>query len=126
MSDVNAVPRILIVEDDDDTRRAMGMRLRASGFTTLEAIDVPSAVKTIGGEDPDLILLDLGLPGGGGERVLEELGRRTGAPIPVIVLSARSAESSADSTLRAGAFAYLEKLVDNETLLKTIRAGLDR
>lgn len=118
-------PRILVVEDDDDTRRAMRMRLRASGFDTLEAVDTPSAIVTARAERPDAVLLDLGLPGGGGLVVLQDLAVDPGlASMPVVVLSARDAHATHDVALAAGAFAYLEKLVDNATLLATLRDGL--
>jgi DNA-binding response OmpR family regulator len=123
----NEHPRILVVEDDDDTRRAMGMRLRVSGFRTLEATDTASAVATARAERPDLVLLDLGLPGGGGFAVLEALKADPGlGRMPIVVLSARDAHATRDRALAAGAYAYFEKLVDNDTLVEAIRAGLAR
>jgi len=119
--------RILVVEDDGDTRLALGMRLRASGFEILEAGDTDGAVTVARRERPDLILLDLGLPGGGGFVVMERLSADPGLDdMPVVVLSARDPESAAGPSLAAGAIAYLEKVVDNRRLLATIREGLAR
>jgi two-component system KDP operon response regulator KdpE len=115
---------ILLVEDDEDTRFALRVRLTASGYVTREATDVDSALAAVGRERPDLILLDLGLPGGGGLAVLERLGGAPDVvPIPVIVLSARPAATARAAALAAGAAAFIEKLVDNRDLLTAI-AGL--
>lgn len=118
-------PRILVVEDDDDTRRAMGIRLQRSGFETLEAIDTSSAVEAARRTRPDAILLDLGLPGGGGLVVLQQLSENPGlGRLPVIVLSARDAHTAREQAFAAGACAYLEKLVTPAILVDTIRSAL--
>jgi two-component system KDP operon response regulator KdpE len=114
----------LLVEDDDDTRFALRIRLHVSGYATREATDVDSALAAVERERPDLMLLDLGLPGGGGLAVLERLGGASGrVPMPVIVLSARPAATARAAALAAGASAFIEKLVDNRDLLTAI-AGL--
>jgi DNA-binding response OmpR family regulator len=76
-------------------------------------------------ENPDLILLDLGLPAGDGFVVLERLRAITQlATIPVVVVSARPAQVHADKALESGASAFLQKPVDNDLLLQTIREVL--
>jgi two-component system KDP operon response regulator KdpE len=115
---------ILLVEDDEDTRFALRIRLNVNGYATCEATDVDSALAAVERERPDLMLLDLGLPGGGGLAVLERLAAARGrVPIPVIVVSARPAATARDAALAAGAAAFIEKLVDNRDLLTAI-AGL--
>jgi DNA-binding response OmpR family regulator len=123
----DARPRILVVEDDPGIRLAVGFRLRASGFDVVEAGDTDDAIATARRERPDLILLDLGLPGGGGFAVMERLVADPGLEtMPVVVLSAREAAATADKAIAAGAFAYLEKVVDARSLIATIRDGLAR
>ena len=115
---------ILLVEDDEDTRFALRIRLSVNGYETREATDTDSALAAIATDPPDLILLDLGLPGGGGLAVLERL-RCQGVSIPVIVLSARPAATARDAALAAGAAAFIEKLVDNRDLLTAIARLLE-
>jgi two-component system KDP operon response regulator KdpE len=117
---------ILLVEDDEDTSFALGIRLNANGYTTRSATDVDSALAAVASDRPDLILLDLGLPGGGGLAVLERLRDDAGRiPIPVIVLSARPAATAREAALAAGASAFIEKLVDNRDLLTAIASVLE-
>ena len=118
--------KILIVEDDADVRLGLNLRLRASKYDTLFAVDAVGAALQARREQPDLILLDLGLPGGDGFVVMERL--RSSAQlscIPVVVVSARPAAEHADRALKTGARAFLQKPVDNDTLLRTIREVLE-
>ena len=118
--------KILIIDDDNDFRTALNVRLRASGYATSFAANGVSAIRTARKERPELILLDLGLPDGDGYCVLERLKINTElSHIPVIVLSARCAEENERDALKAGACAYLEKPVDDDDLLEAItEAGL--
>ena len=120
------MPRtILLVEDDADTRQAMSLRLRGWGFEVLQASDGQGAITSAQKHHPDLVLLDLGLPAGDGFTVLERL-RRLGeaAGIPVIVLTARAAESDHARARSLGARDVLLKPVDNDQLLASIRLHL--
>lgn len=117
--------KVLIVEDDADTRAALGMRLRAMGLEVAFASDGVLAVSQALKEHPDLVVLDLGLPAGDGFRVLERL-RELGATAatPVIVVSARDAAVNRPKALRSGAAAYLEKPIDNTQLGIAVRKHL--
>lgn len=118
--------KIMLVEDDTDTRLAFQVRLRASGFDVVGASDATSAMTLAMKERPDLILLDLGLPGGDGHLLLQRFkGNQQLHPTPVIILSARPPAGNQERALEAGAFAYLEKPVDNDRLLATIGAALE-
>jgi DNA-binding response OmpR family regulator len=117
--------KILVVDDDPDLRLALGVRLRAHHYQTTFAADGVAAISSAQKERPDLILLDLGLPGGDGFRVLERFRAIPRlACIPVIVLTARSARSTEDQVLRLGVNAFFQKPVDNQVFLAAIRQVL--
>ena len=119
--------KILIVEDDADTRQGLNIRLRAADYATAFASDAIQAVTMARSEKPDLILLDLGLPAGDGFLVLQRLRSiATLASIPVIVLSARDAATNRAKALQAGATHYFEKPVPNDGLLAAIRTTLQQ
>jgi two-component system KDP operon response regulator KdpE len=122
-------PKILIVDDDADLRLALTTRLRAHHYQTVQASDGYSASAVAQREQPNLILLDLGLPAMDGFGVLEQLRNSDTAHIPVIVLTGRDPQLNEQKAFLAGARAYLQKPVDNDELLAVIRANcpmLDR
>jgi len=117
--------KILIVDDDADVRQGTHIRLKASGYDTFFAADALSAVAEARKQNPDLILLDLGLPGGDGFIVMERLKRLPAlAVIPIIVVSARDIGANLERAVKAGAVTLLQKPVDNAELLATIRRAL--
>jgi DNA-binding response OmpR family regulator len=117
--------KILIVDDDPDLRRGLNLRLRANQYDTAYATDGFSAIAMAQKEQPDLIILDLGLPAGDGFVVLERLQQNaTLSGIPVIILTARDPQSNREKTLRAGATAFFQKPVDNGKLMSAIRTTL--
>ena len=101
------------------------MRLRASEYETSFASDAVMALSVAKKERPDLILLDLGLPGGDGFLVLERM-KNMGllASTPVIVISARDPKTNEKRALDAGAEAFFQKPIDNEQLMKAIWRAL--
>jgi DNA-binding response OmpR family regulator len=120
-----AKKKILIVDDDMDVRQAMHVRLKANGYDTSFATDAMSSVSEAKKHSPDLIILDLGLPGGDGYTVIERLRRHpTLAVIPIVVVSARDVRANRDRAIAAGAKVYLQKPVDNAELLAIIRQAL--
>ena len=117
--------KILLVEDDSDFRTALGIRFRAAGYLPVFAADGATAVTTAQRERPDLIVLDLGLPGGDGLVVLERLRRIPRlAAIPVMVLTARDPLEVEQQALRLGASVFLQKPVDSEVFLEAVREAL--
>jgi len=120
---VTDMAKILIVEDDADIRRGLMVRLRANKYDTVWTQDAISVTGIAEREKPDLIVLDIGLPGGDGFLVLERL-KSMGLEIPIIVLSARDPDLNRGRALAAGAKAFLEKPADNRELLAAIRAAL--
>lgn len=113
--------KILIVDDDPELRLGLGVRLRASNYETVFAADAMTAVSEARKTQPDLILLDLGLPGGDGFTVMDRLaGNIHLAAIPVIIVSARDRNAYGERALNAGARALFTKPVDNRHLLAMI------
>jgi DNA-binding response OmpR family regulator len=117
--------KILIVDDDPDIRQGMHVRLEYSGYATCFAADALSGVTVAGEEEPDLIVLDLGLPAGDGFLLIERLKMHpTLGVIPIIVVSARDARANRERAIKAGATAYLQKPVDNAEFLAVIRKAV--
>jgi DNA-binding response OmpR family regulator len=117
--------KILIVEDDQDMRRALNVRLRANDYDTAFASDAVEALSIAKKEKPDLILLDLGLPAGDGFMVMDRMKDISSLScLPVIVVSARDPLGNKDRALSAGAAAFFQKPVDNGQLMAAIRHSL--
>lgn len=114
--------KILIIEDDPDVRLGYHIRLKANNYDTFFAADAFASLTEARKHQPDLIILDLGLPAGDGFVVMERLKAITHlAVIPIIVVSARDRRENGDRALKAGAKAFLQKPVDNNELLAVIR-----
>jgi DNA-binding response OmpR family regulator len=117
--------KILIVEDDPDVRQGMYVRLKANNYETFLAGDALSSIVEARKHEPDLIILDLGLPAGDGFVVMERLKAIPSlAVIPVIVVSARAGLANQERAVKAGAKAFLQKPVDNAELLAVIHQAL--
>lgn len=117
--------KILLVDDDPDVRLAMHVRLKANGYDTCFASDALSSIAEARKQQPDVIILDLGLPGGDGFIVIERLKRQPSlAVIPIIVVSARDVSGNKERAIKAGAKVYLQKPVENAELLANIRQTL--
>ena len=117
--------KILIVEDDQDMVRAMGVRLKAQGYHLAVARDAISAISSARKENPDLIILDIGLPGGDGFQVMDRLRALPELMlVPVIVVSARDPKTNESHALQAGAFAYFQKPYEPAELHQAIQKAL--
>lgn len=116
--------RVLVVDDDRQMLRAVTTALRARGYTILTASDGESALQTLAEEQPDLVLLDLGLPNLDGHEVIKRL--RTWSEVPVIVLSVRDGQDEKAAALDAGADDYVTKPFGAKELLARMRAVLRR
>jgi two-component system KDP operon response regulator KdpE len=116
--------RILVVEDDADVRLGYRVLLRAHHYDTFFAADGLSAVSEARKHQPDLTILDLGLPAGDGFVVLDRFSANADlANIPVVVVSGRDVTGilgNKERALDAGAKAYLSKPWDDAELLATI------
>jgi DNA-binding response OmpR family regulator len=117
--------KILIVDDNEDLTKGLKVLLRSHDYATVVAGDAVSAISTAKSEEPDLVILDLGLPAGDGYLVMERMGNiPTLSSTPVIVVSARDREVDYRRSLNAGAKAFLQKPVDKEVLLTAIEKVL--
>jgi DNA-binding response OmpR family regulator len=117
--------KILIIEDDADVRLGYHVRFKANNYDTFFAADALASMSEARKHQPDLIILDLGLPAGDGFVVMERLkGNMQLAVIPVIVVSARDPQANRERALKAGAKAFLQKPVDNDELFAVVRQCL--
>jgi len=115
-------PIILIVEDDDGARRALGELLEADGFAVREAATLAAAREAAIASDVAAILLDLRLPDGDGQELLVERGA---GHVPIIVMTAFGSGSRAIEAMRAGAYDYVQKPLDPDEIGLTLRRALD-
>jgi two-component system KDP operon response regulator KdpE len=113
---------ILIVEDEPQMLRFLRTALGGQGFRTIEAETAKSALIAITTQNPEIILLDLGLPDADGIDLTKQI--REWSRIPIIVISARGRESDKISALDAGADDYLTKPFGFKELLARIRVAL--
>ena len=114
--------RLLVVEDEPQMRKFLRATLGANGYQVLEASTGAEAMQTASGWNPELVLLDLGLPDMDGLEVTRRLREWTAAP--VIVLSARGQEGDKVRALDAGADDYLTKPFGTAELLARLRVAL--
>jgi len=117
--------RILVVEDDVSIRTGLRVTMELEGFAVEEACDGPEAMRKLPVFLPDIILLDLMLPGMSGYRVLEAL-RAAGVDTPVLMLTAKDGEYDEADALDLGADDYVTKPFSTVVLLARMSALLRR
>ena len=117
-------PRILLVEDEPDIRRFVRMALEREGMAVFEAGNVWDARIAAATRQPQVVVLDLGLPDGDGKDFILDL--RGWSSAPVLVLSAREHEQEKVAALEAGADDYLAKPFGVAELIARVRAHLRR
>ncbi|MFN2241589.1 MAG: response regulator [Anaerolineae bacterium] len=115
---------ILLVDDDDLMRRSLAFNLEQGGYRTSTAADAESALQLARRDPPDLILLDIGLPGMDGLDALRDF--RQQADIPIIFVTARRRELDEALGLELGADDYVTKPFDWGVLLARVKAVLRR
>jgi two-component system, OmpR family, KDP operon response regulator KdpE len=116
--------RVLVVDDETQIRRTVGINLRARGFDVDLAETGEEALDLAARHRPDVVVVDLGLPGIGGVEVIE--GIRGWSRVPIIVLSVRDTEADKVAALDAGADDYVTKPFGMDELLARLRAALRR
>ncbi len=116
--------RVLVVDDEPQIRRALSTNLRARGFQIDLAETGEEALVLAARHRPDLVILDLGLPGIDGVEVVR--GLRGWTDVPIVVLSVRNAEADKVDALDAGADDFVTKPFGMDELLARMRAALRR
>ena len=116
--------RILVVDDEPQLLRALATNLKASGYEVDQAATGEAALMLAASHHPDLVVLDLGLPGIDGLEVIA--GLRGWSSIPIVVLSVRERETDKVAALDAGADDYVTKPFGMDELLARLRAALRR
>ena len=116
--------KILVADDDRDLLELVAFSLAQSGFLPLKAQDGKAALRIFAAESPDLLILDINMPGLSGFQVCEEV-RRT-SRVPVMMLTVRGEEEDLVRALELGADDYLNKPFSPRTLLARVKALLRR
>ena len=116
--------RVLVVDDEPQIRRALSINLRARGYDVEAAQDGERALELAARKHPDVVVLDLGLPGIDGVDVIR--GLRGWTQVPIVVLSVRDAEDDKVAALDAGADDFVTKPFGMDELLARLRAALRR
>jgi len=119
---MKADPLVLVVEDEVPMRRLLKASLLSHGYRCIEAEQGTQALELVATHNPDLILLDLGLPDVDGLEIAAEL--RTWTEVPIIIISARGREDDKVRALDAGADDYVTKPFSSRELLARLRVAL--
>lgn len=117
--------KIMVVDDEEDVVRALGMRLKSAGYEVITAMDGMSATQMAVKHQPDLILLDIGMPGGDGHTVAQRLKSNLKTlTVPIIYLTARANQEDMRKATDLGAAGYLLKPFKSERLLSLVERVL--
>lgn len=118
--------KVLVVEDEADINGLLVRILTEADYNTLQAFSGTEAKLLLEKEVPDLILLDLMLPGISGDKLLQEIRENKHSDIPVVVISARNALEDKVSLLKKGADDYITKPFEPEEVIARVQASLRR
>ena len=117
--------KVLIVEDEQSIVDILSFNLTKEGYDTLEALDGPTGLQLALEQNPDLVLLDLMLPGMSGFDVCQKL-RQAGSMVPIVMLTAREEEDDKVRGLELGADDYITKPFKNRELMARVKANIRR
>ena len=117
--------RILLVDDEIEILDVITEHLEREGYAVTRAVDGAEALRKVQNERPDLVLLDIMLPGMNGLEVLRRL-RRDHPKIPVIMLTGLNDEALARTTLQMGAVDYVQKPLDPGHLKRVVLAAIGK
>ncbi len=118
--------KILVVDDEPDVIRALTMRLKFAGYEVIAASDGESATRMAVAEQPDLIILDIGLPCGDGHAVASRLcDNMNTALVPIIFLTARTSQADRAKAMGVGAADFIAKPFTAVQLLTSVERALN-
>ena len=118
--------KLLIIDDNPEFRLLISTQLRSRNVTVFGAADIIQAISTAREKRPNVILLDIEMPGGDGFLVLERLkANKLLSTIPVIIVTARDPQEVENKALQTGAVASLQKPVNIDTLITLIKQVLN-
>lgn len=118
--------KIMIAEDDTDISRLLKKILEKAGYETVQAFSGTEARLLVGMEAPDMLILDLMLPGLSGEEMIKIVRSEMGLDIPILILSAKAGLKDKVDALKAGADDYLTKPFEPEEVTARVFAVLRR
>lgn len=117
--------KVLMVDDEEDFVKTVAERLKMRDLTPNVALDGEQALRHVEDDVPDVMVLDLKMPGIDGMEVLRRV-RQAYPHVQVVILTGHGSEKDEAEARRLGAFAYLQKPVDMEKLVKTLREAYKR
>jgi CheY-like chemotaxis protein len=116
---------VLIVDDEMSNTQLFGMMLELGGYRPVVATDAPTALKALRQQTPDVMIVDVMLPGASGlelcQKVRNDLGLKD---LPIVIVSAKSQLADVQAGVAAGATAYLTKPVTKAELLGAVRRAM--
>ena len=122
-----AKAKVMIVDDEQEIIRAVGMRLRAAGYEVTFATDASMAMQVAVRDVPDLVILDINMPCGTGFDVARRLRANAKTMLsPIIFLTAHGSTANRDQAAQAGAVAFITKPFHGEELLKLVEASVSK
>jgi len=116
--------RIMVIDDEAEIRRSVRMILEYEGYDVQEASSGPEGLALIEREPPDLVFMDIRMPGLDGLEALQKI-RQINEALPVVIISGHGTVSTAVEATKLGAFDFIEKPLASERVLVTIRNALD-
>jgi DNA-binding response OmpR family regulator len=116
--------KVLVADDDQDLRDLVAFTLTHAGYLVVKALDGPAALRAAAEESPDLVILDINMPGASGFQVCEMI--RHNSRVPIMMLTVRGEEEDLVRALELGADDYLTKPFSPRTLLARAKALLRR
>jgi two-component system, cell cycle response regulator DivK len=118
---MNGLKRVLYIEDNFQNRRLVKKILTAKGYEVLEAEDGLKGVEAAHRERPDLILMDINIPGIDGMEATARLKSSELAYIPIIALTANAMRGDRERIMAAGCDEYMQKPINNNLLVETVK-----
>lgn len=122
-----SLKRVLVVEDNERNRKVVRIVLNAQGYEVLEATNADEALEILRTDTPDLILMDIGLPGMSGDELTRQIkAAPQWANLPIIALTAHAMKGEREQFLDAGCDDYISKPIDTHVLVDLVQNYLPK